>query len=92
MTSNAPQQMYAPERYGRMVSNYQTSLSAFVGPTKVLISADTLQVNDYDRYDWTMFDAAAKKARHEEIFPAEKQQAFSLGSAMVLEPWNEPEA
>ena len=91
MTSNAPQEMYTPEFYGRVVSNYQQSLSAFIGPTKILISADTLQVNDYDKYDWTMFNADDKRARHEAVFPKEKQEAFSLGATMVVAPWNESE-
>jgi len=89
MTSNAPQEMYTPEFYGRVVSNYQQSLSAFIGPTRVLISADTLQVNDYNKYNWTMFDSEAKRARHESVFPKEKQEAFSLGAKMVSETWAE---
>lgn len=89
MTSNAPEEMYAPEFYGRVVSNYQQSLTTFIGPTKVLISANTLQVNDYDKYDWTMFDVEAKRARHETVFQKEKQEAFSLSAEMVAAPWNE---
>lgn len=46
-----------------------------VGPTKVLVCGDTLQVNDYSKYNWTMFDPDAKKKRHEEV--------FSLGAEMV---------
>lgn len=83
MTSNAPEEMYTPEFYGRVVSNYQQSLNAFIGPTKVLISANTLQVNNYEKYDWTMFDVEAKKARHETVFPTEKQKAFEFGAKMV---------
>lgn len=87
MTSNAPEQFYTPEGYGRVVSNYQNSLTSFVGPTRVLVSGDTLQVSDYNRYNWTMFDSEAKKTRHETFFPQEKQKAFLLGSEMVKEPW-----
>ena len=87
MTSNAPQEMYTPEFYGRVVSNYQQTLETFIGPTKVLISADTLQVHDYDKYDWTMFDADAKRARHETVFPQEKADAFSLGAKMAAASW-----
>ncbi len=87
MTSNAPEEMYTPEFYGRVISNYKQSLSAFIGPTKVLISANTLQVNDYEKYDWTMFDVEAKKARHETVFPTEKQKAFDFGAEMVNAPW-----
>ncbi len=72
-----------------MLSGYQNSLGAFVGPTKVMISANTLQVKDYEKYGWTMFDAEEKKARHETIFPIEKQKAFSLGTQMVNNPWKD---
>ena len=88
MTSNAPQEMYTPELYGRVVSNYQQTLNTFVGPTKVLISADTLQVKDYSKYNWTLFDAASKMARHETVFPLEMQEAFSLGARMAAAPWD----
>ena len=83
MTSNAPEEFYTPEGYGRMVAGYQNSLSNFVGPTKVMICGNTLQVNDYDKYDWTMFDPEAKKARNETVFPEEKKEAFRLGAEMV---------
>ena len=87
MTSNAPEAFYTPEGYGRVISAYQNSLSGMVGPTKVLIASDTLQVNDYDKYDWTMFDPEAKKARHESVFPEVKQSAFSLGADMAKGQW-----
>ena len=87
MTSNAPEEFYTPEGYGRMIAGYQNTLSNFIGPTKVMISGDTLQVDNYDKYDWTMFDPDAKKARHETVFPEEKQNAFRLGTEIVKNPW-----
>lgn len=88
MTSNASEEFYTPEGlYGKMVSGYQNSLSNFIGPTKVIICSDTLQVNDYDKYNWTMFDPEAKKARHETVFPKNKQETFHLGAEMVNNPW-----
>lgn len=88
MTSNAPEEFYTPEGYyGKMVSGYQNSMNNFIGPTKIMICGDTLQVNDYDKYDWTMFDPEAKKVRHETVFPKEKQEAFRLGAEMVKNPW-----
>ncbi|MBE6936752.1 MAG: flavodoxin family protein [Ruminococcaceae bacterium] len=89
MTSNAPEANYAPDAYGRVVENYRRMLESFVGPTKVLISADTLQVHDYERYDWTAFDVAGKRARHETVFPQEKETAFALGKEMTANPWNQ---
>ena len=89
MTSNASEEYYTPEGYGKMVAGYQNSLSNFIGPTKVMICGDTLQVNDYNKYDWTIFDPEAKKERHENVFPEEKQKAFQLGAEMIGNPWQQ---
>lgn len=89
MTSNAPEEFYPQIGYDKMLSGYQNTLSAFIGPTKVLISGNTLQINDYDRYNWTMFDAEGKKERHETVFPLEKQKAYSLGAEMVGRNWEQ---
>lgn len=87
MTSNCSEDFYAQIGYDKMLENYKNTLSGMVGPTKVMISGDTLQVNDYDRYNWTMFDPDAKKARHEEVFPDELKKAFALGAEMVNHSW-----
>ncbi len=58
MTSNASEEFYTQIGYDKMLSGYQNTLSNMVGPTKVMICGDTLQVNDYGRYNWTMFDAS----------------------------------
>ncbi len=87
MTSNCSEVLYSQIGYDKMLENYKNSLNGMVGPTKVMVSGDTLQVSDYGKYNWTMFNPEAKKARHEEVFPKEKQQAFSLGAEMVRTPW-----
>ena len=87
MTSNAAEAFYSQIGYDEMLKRYQGSLSTFVGPTKILISSDTLQVKDYSRYNWTMFDPEHKKKRHETVFLEDKKQAFALGERMVSNPW-----
>ena len=87
MTSNCAEEFYSQIGYDKMLENYKNSLSRMIGPTKVMICGDTLQVNDYSKYNWTMFDPEAKKARHESVFPSEKETAFSLGAEMVKNPW-----
>lgn len=79
MTSNAPQEMYQG-----LMDNYQRTMNSFVGPTKVLISADTLQLKDYDSTDWkwTIFDPEKKKKRHETVFPEECKKAFEMGKEL----------
>ena len=80
MTSNAPEGMYTG-----LPEGYQRTLSSFVGPTDILVAGDTLQVKDYSKLDWewTMFDPAAKRQRHEAVFPQQCQTAFEKGAALV---------
>ena len=87
MTSNAAEEFYAQIGYDGMLKRYQGTLGTFVGPTRILISSDTLQVKDYGRYNWTMFDPEHKKERHETVFPEDKKKAFVLGEQMVSNPW-----
>ena len=87
MTSNAAEEFYPQIGYDSMLARYRDTLAGMVGPTKLMISGDTLQVKDYEKYDWTMFDPAAKRARHEAVFPAEREKAFSLGAQMARGDW-----
>ena len=87
MTSNASEEYYSQIGYDEMLKRYQGTLGTFVGPTKILISSDTLQVKDYSRYNWTMFDPEHKKERHEAVFPEDKKKAFALGEQMVSGVW-----
>lgn len=87
MTSNAAEEFYAQIGYDKMLANYQNMLCNMVGPTKVMISSDTLQVSDYSKYNWTMFDPETKKQRHETVFPTDKEKAFSLGAEMTGGIW-----
>ncbi len=87
MTSNSPKEFYAPAGYRKMLKGYQKSLEAFVGNTKLFIAGNTLQVKDYSRFDWTMFDPKAKKERHEKVFPEERKRIFALGAEIVKKPW-----
>ncbi len=87
MTSNAPQESYDNNSYTAMMAGYAGTMSHFIGPVKTFVSANTLQVNNYDRYDWTMFNPNAKKERRETVFPAERQQVYNLGKEMAEKGW-----
>ena len=80
MTSNAPDTMYAG-----LLRNYQQTLTRFVGPAKVFVSGNTLQLKDYGKTDWpwTMFDPETKQRRHDTVFPKECRKAFELGEALA---------
>ena len=80
MTSNAPELMYSG-----LLRNYKQTLNRFVGPTKVFVSGDTLQLKDYSKTDWpwTMFDPEHKQKRHDTVFPKECEKAYKLGAELV---------
>ncbi|MCR5429889.1 MAG: flavodoxin family protein [Eubacterium sp.] len=82
MTSNA-----SDDTYLDLIDKYQNTLSAVVGPTKALISGNTLQLKDYSATDWewSLFDPEAKQKRHETVFPKECEKAFELGKQMASE-------
>ena len=80
MTSNAPDTAYLS-----LLRGYQQTLNRFVGPTRLLVSGNTLQLKDYGKTDWpwTMFDPEAKQQRHDTVFPEERKRAFALGEALA---------
>ena len=80
VTSNVPAEYDA-----ELLKRYQGTLDAFIGPVQTLASGNTLQVNNYDRYDWTMFNADEKQARRESVFPEERKTAYKLGVDMFTE-------
>lgn len=88
MTGNAPESAYAPELpYGQMLARYRENLSGFIGPTRTFVCGDTLQVKDYSRFNWTLFDPQAKQARRETVFPKEKEGAYRLGAELLTTQW-----
>ena len=80
MTSNAPDTMYS-----ELVNSYKQTFSVFVGPCDVLVSGETLQVDDYSKLDWewSMFDPEQKKERREIVFPQERKKAFEMGRKLA---------
>ena len=80
MTSNAQDTAYI-----NLLNNYKGTLERFIGPTKVFVSGNTLQLKDYSKNDWewSMFNPEAKKQRHETVFPKEMQEAYQLGKELA---------
>lgn len=79
MTSNCDEKMYDATGYAALLAQYKGTLDTFVGPTEVLTCGDTLQVKDYSKYNWTMFDPESKKKHHDETFGAYLAKARELG-------------
>ncbi|HHY90419.1 MAG TPA: flavodoxin family protein, partial [Clostridiales bacterium] len=82
-TSNCDESLYDKIGYTEMLEKYKKMLDTFVGPTRIMIYGNTLQVDDYSLYDWTIFDPAKKKADHEAKFPQKLKEAYELGAGLV---------
>lgn len=83
VTSNCPEANYEKVGYTTLIAGYERTFGRFIGPVKTVICSDTLQVNDYSKYNWTNFDPEHKKQRREEIFPQDLAKAFACGAEMV---------
>jgi len=55
----------------------------FGGPVRTLTATETLQIDDYNKYEMPMFDEAARKKRREEVFPLDLQKAFDMGADLI---------
>ena len=83
-TSNVDESNYDKTGYTTMLENYKQRFERYIGPTKILIYGNTLQVDDYSKHsNWTVFDPVQKKAHHEEIFPLKLKEAYEGGAGLV---------
>lgn len=88
MTSNAPDGAYQQGGfYSDMLQSKLVSLSNAIGPARAFVCGSTLQVEDYSRYNWTMFDADERRLRRERTFPLQREQVREMGAELVNDPW-----
>jgi multimeric flavodoxin WrbA len=77
-TTNAPSEFYR---------NFYDSLvqasARIIGDTEYVTAEDTWQFSDYSKYAADMFNAEAKKRRHEEVFPEECRRAYEMGKRLA---------
>jgi len=82
-TMNAPDQILQRIGYDRMFAMTQMTLGMHFGACELLLSSDTLQYSDYDKYEAEAFDKNAKQQRHTKVFPDDCTRAFALGVRMA---------
>ena len=78
-TMNVPHEALGQIGYEPTLKAYEASLKRTFGQSESLLSTDTLQFEDYSRYEASAFDEKAKKNRREEVFPEDCRKAFELG-------------
>lgn len=79
VTEDLANQMY-PDIFNRTEFMIET---VFTKPDRIL-SCDTYQFNDYDKYVVETFDKTKKLKQKEEQFPKDLQKAYELGVQMAL--------
>jgi multimeric flavodoxin WrbA len=80
-TTNAPQAGFHKALNESLVN----TMSGFVGPSELIEANDTLQFDDYSKYDVPMFNVEDKHKHHDEVFPLDLKKAYDMGLRAVEE-------
>ncbi len=78
LTMNAPKPYYNMS-YKKKAKEIADIFKSLNGDVEVYPCCDTLQVNDYSKFDMSGFNEAHKKEMREKNFPNDLENAFKLG-------------
>ena len=82
-TMNISENMIEEIGYNRHFELTRTTFERHFGACELLLSTDTLQFNNYDKYESERFDKEAKAKRNAEVFPQDCKRAFDLGTRLA---------
>jgi multimeric flavodoxin WrbA len=82
-TMNVTKEMADAAGYDRHFAMTRWALETTFGECELMLCTDTLQYDDYAKYDSEAFDEKAKLKRHKEVFPEDCRKAFDLGVRMA---------
>ncbi len=82
-TMNIPETALKDWGYDVFMERGRGVMARTFGECELLRSTDTMQFDDYGKYLSTVWDPAAKRKRHEEVFPQDCAKAFALGERLV---------
>lgn len=85
LTMNITSDMVASYGFDKRMEISRGFLERVLGHCEMLLSTDTLQFDDYLKYESARFDPEAKARRRKEVFPTDMQHAHDLGRRL-LEP------
>jgi Multimeric flavodoxin WrbA len=85
-TMNSSEEILEVMGYSRHFGMTKMMLERHFGTCELLLSTNTLQYRDYDKYESEIFDKEAKIKRHAEVFPEDCKRAFELGVHMASPP------
>jgi putative NADPH-quinone reductase len=82
VAAGAPQ-AHVEQLYQPLLKQLTGGMTALYGSCELLGSYDTLQVNDYSKYDIQICDPADKHRRRKEQFPIDLDPAYELGKRLA---------
>ncbi len=81
LTMNAPKAFYKLA-YRKKAKELAQSLKVLNGSMEVYACCDTLQVDDYSKYNMATFSEKHKKEMRENQFPRDLEKAFQMGARL----------
>lgn len=81
LTMNAGRSVY-DDWYAKSMEAQLSPFRALRGEFEILPCCDTLQVDDYSKYDMAGFSEEHKRAVREKLFPHDLRAAFELGAEL----------
>ncbi|MBQ3774374.1 MAG: flavodoxin family protein, partial [Pseudobutyrivibrio sp.] len=82
LTMNAPKSYYEQSYLGK-AKEVEQIFRALNGNVEVYAACDTLQVNDYSKFNMAGFSEEHKKEMREKQFPVDLEEAFRLGERLA---------
>lgn len=81
LTMNAPKTMYNIA-YSKKAKEVAQNFKALNGKVEVYACCDTLQVNDYSKFNMASFNEEHKKEMRARQFPQDLEKAFQMGARL----------
>ena len=78
-TMNVTDEQMAEGGYLSNLQGMDISIAHHLGPVKIMYSKDTLQFDDYSKYESSFFDPVHKAQVHSTQFPIDLSNAYALG-------------
>lgn len=82
-TMNCPEDLSHKIGYDTLLGFTGEEMGRLYGYNEILCSYETLQVNDYSRYDMNLFSEEQRRERHDTQFPIDLENAFELGKRLT---------
>lgn len=84
-TMNVPREQYESGSYKALTERNQDIIGGLLkAESKMLVSCDTYQFKDYDKYNASRFSVEEKEKVRKEQFPLDLQEAFEIGKQLSL--------